>query len=243
MKRTTVLACLAAICITANLGAVERLVLAVPAQHAMVNLAFDLADCLPRDLEMVCYSFDGDGKIKLEAFDRLSWRWVDLPSGAWAGGALPRSGASRLVAVGDGAASLVQTASWARGVRQVDGRRLHEVANAVSSERRLSPAQWNMLAARHGFKLEDRNAERRRYGRYGPPATKEGWQPATTLPLELPIVQEPVQPITVNEPTIRMTNLLPAAPVEAVIEPPAAPVTVPAVPATNLPENPAPEDK
>lgn len=214
-----------------SLTAAERTVLAVPAQHTLVNLAFDLADLLPRDLEIVCYDQPAGAPPRLEVFDRAIWRWQPLTLADWTAGALPRAGASRLVTVGDPTvAAQLQSASWVQRTQHVDGRRLHEVANAVHREARLSRAQWERLAQAYGFKLEDRNVEARRYGRYGPP----GGRPVRPLPQEAdPVIIKDIvdlPPLPVEQP-------------EPVAAPPVKPVVAPPAPVDEPPPPPRPEDK
>jgi hypothetical protein len=143
-------------------------VLVVPAQHVLVNFGFDLAEMLPRDLDLVCYGErPGQAAPDLYVFDRTEWRWKTLTAADWQAGVGLRSGASKLVLVGAGREAL-GSVEWARRVQAVDGRRLVDVANAVNSCVRFTPEQWRELAAAYGFKLEDRNVNVRRYGRYGP---------------------------------------------------------------------------
>jgi hypothetical protein len=146
-------------------GANNQVVLAVPARHDLVNLAFDFLAMFPRQMNLVCYAGAGD-TLTLERFDSVAGRWVKLAPETWTTAA-----AERLVLVGEGETvrHLLAGAPWAVQSTVVNGRRLHEVANAVNSYLRMSPAQWRRLADTYQFTLLDRKAEERRYGRYGPP--------------------------------------------------------------------------
>ncbi len=155
--------------------AAERVVLAVPARHLLVNFAFALADLAPRDLDLVCYGARpvAGAPVELNFFDRVEWRWVAMDVAAWQRGDGLRSGAARLILVENGSQSdALKETGWARSIQTVDGRQLSDVANAAGKVLRFSPEQWRALADTYGFKLDDRNANVRRYGRYGPPGRR-----------------------------------------------------------------------
>ena len=217
--------------------AADRVVLAVPARHDLVNFGFDLVGMFPRAIDFVCYDGKGDS-LKLEHFNVGAGRWMGLPRGAWS-----NLNADKLILVGEGAAvsGLRQEAAWARQPTIVDGRRLHEVANAVNDVLRLSPAQWKRLANAYGFTLEDRNVEERRYGRYGPPSGRRVQR--VVVPVLDPVPAQPITPITsvtyeteiATPPAVNLppaVELVPVAPLqpEVVFQPepqPARPETRP----------------
>lgn len=210
MKRSAILSGIAVTMLLSSPFAqaeLDRLVLAVPARHMLVNLAFDLADMHPQDLDIVCYSQAATEEgIHLECFDRVSWRWRTLDMETWQHQGTFRPGARRMVLVGnDATAQRLRVTSWATRIQQADGTQPHEVANAVHRELRLSRPQWQRLAKTHGFKLEDRNVERRRYGRYGPPGgPRASRERPTPEPLRITIpaneqVVVPLEPETHQE--------------------------------------------
>lgn len=176
--------------VAAGARGAEPVVLAVPAQHALVNLAFDLADCFPSALRMVCYRAQAGTVDRVEVYDRAAGRWQDMGKEGWASGA-GLSGSVILVSV-DAAAGRLEAAPWATRTLLADGRRPHEVANAVNRLLPLSEAQWRQLAAEHGFRLVDRNADARREGRYGRPQARPAAvvMPAATEDEEL--AEEPI---------------------------------------------------
>jgi hypothetical protein len=148
--------------------AADHVVLAVPARHDLVHLGFDFLAMFPRSMTLVCHAGESD-TLSLERFDAAAGRWTALNRADW-----PALVADRLVLVGEGDAvnQLQATAAGAGPATVVDGRRLHEVANAVNSQLKLTPEQWRRLAATHQFTLVERNIEQRRYGRYGPPGRR-----------------------------------------------------------------------
>ena len=176
--------------LTGSLASVAsaQIVLAIPPRHDLINLGFDLSAMLPRTLDLVCHGGPA-GAVELERYHAAAGRWVAISLADWEG-----LRADRLVLVGTGpSASVLKThAGWARQLTVVDGRRLHEVANAVSSYKRLNETQWNRLAETYGFQLLDRNIERRRFGRYGP---RGGW--SVQEESRLPALMQPEAVMTV----------------------------------------------
>jgi hypothetical protein len=185
-KRSVLIGCCWVLMSALASGAEDQVVLAVPARSDLINLGFDFVGMFPQSMNLVCY--DGVGEdMTLEHFDTAAGRWAKLSQRGWSSAA-----ADRLVLVGTGAAveQLKAGASWATQAAVVDGRRLHEVANAVNGYLRLSPAQWNRLAETYGFKLTERNREARRQGRYGNPAGR-GARQREQLPDDASAPEEP----------------------------------------------------
>lgn len=227
--------------------AAERVVLAVPASHLLVNFAFDVADLAPRDLDLVCYGArpGADTPVELNVFNRVEWRWVAIDLAAWQRGVGLRSGAAHLILVeGEPQSDALQETRWAKSVQTVDGRQLSNVANAAGKLLRFAPEQWRTLADTYGFKLDDRNANVRRYGRYGPSGrARSRPQPVPVAPVvlyftpdepskvALPIVPTAVSPVPPAVPPAPESDNAEAAP--------APPVAAPAV----TPRIMRPEDK
>jgi hypothetical protein len=88
-------------------------------------------------------------------------------------------------------------------VARVNTLELAQVVNTLDRYLHFSKRQWQQLAAKHGFRLKDRNAELRREGRYGRPEPKPDMR-GTVGPLAAGPVRvmgaevEAVQPESVN---------------------------------------------
>lgn len=220
-------------------SAADQVVLAIPARHDLVNLGFDFVSMFPRSMNLVCYSGSGES-LSLERFDAVAGRWLRLEPASWA-----TASGDALVLVGEGAAvpQLRSSAVWAKQASVVGGARLHEVANAVNGFLRMSPAQWRRLADTHGFTLLDRNADARRYGRYGPPG---GRRTPASQPMPAGADIDIVVPAAPAAPAAPATNAAPTAPaapaataVPAAPAAPTLPVATAAIAAPTAPAAPA----
>lgn len=245
MKRSTIrctVFCALLLGLGAAHGAPDQVVLAMPARHDLVNLGFDFLSMFPRSMNLVCYSGAGES-LALERYDSAAGRWLPLSTAAWA-----TARADALVLVGEGAAvrQLQSSAVWAGQPSVVTGQRLHEVANAVNAHLRMNTAQWRRLADTYGFTLEDRNAEARRYGRFGRPGARRAprerpMPPSASGSL---ILRTPPRPIfeTSRELPPAPVAEAPAetAPVAAIVPLTAEPI-VGVIPAETLVEAPAAE--
>jgi hypothetical protein len=224
MKRRGILVFAAVVLVSLGARAAGRVVLAVPARHMLIDLAFDLAGMFPRDLDIVCYSRTPGGATRLEFFDRTLWRWRDISAEEWRTGKGLRPRAERLIMTGedDLARELADAAAWARRTQSVDGRRPHEVANAVHRELYISRQEWEKLARAYGFKIEDRNVEVRRHGRYGPPGARRVGPAAPPAMIEPAMIEPAAVPAVAPAEDEPAAVTPPAAGAAAVETPPAA---------------------
>jgi hypothetical protein len=107
-------------------------------------------------------------------------------------------------------AELVADPTWSRKVRRIPSLEIAEILNSLHPTFRFTPAEWRVLAREFDLKLQDQNAERRRFGRYGaqpvkpPTPLPEPEEPKAEAPTPMPPAQEaealpppiPVEPAT-----------------------------------------------
>jgi hypothetical protein len=92
-----------------------------------------------------------------------------------------------------------------------------DLLNELNRDLAFTPMEWRWLAKRYGLTLTDLNAERRRYGKYGPPGSKPV-KPQPSAGVEMPPAAPPpagkaLEPVGAPAPVF---DVKPA-------EPPAAP--------------------
>lgn len=214
--------------------------LVIPARYRIVQLAFDLVSIRPISLVSYQTAPDSD-KAVLHTWAPVAGAWNSTDLAQLASGEVLVGRPARAILIGEAPAQVASAFAWCDQVQPISTLDMKEVVNDLNETLDFSPREWRWLAARHGLVLKDLNAERRRYGRYGPPGSKQE-RPAAESdagePMASPVVLEPEVPMD-------------AAPVEPTVEHPVKPPIV-AVPEKGVPEKgaaavplveTAPEDK
>jgi len=233
--------------------------LVLPARYTVVQFSFDVAQLRP--VYLVAYGDDGD----MHVWDKETDEWVGIGPDEYASGELFTTPPAVTVIVGPGQTlpeAVASTPSDSGIVRRIPTLDLKDVVNGLHGVMKFRADEWHWLADRYGFKLKDRNAGRRRWGRYGPPGAKKKKQSRRVpMPAPVPVVETMNDPAPEIEPIGETPAIpeAPAAPAPETIEPAvpveekgvpvveATPVEAPAAPAevsdmplaTDLP----PEDK
>lgn len=226
MKRFIVLL-LALAAMVGGAAAAESSVLVIPARLRVVRLAFDVAAI--RQSALVTYQFyAGSPVLQLHRWDGS--QWVALSEGDFGSGAFLGQPVRQAVFVGtkEMPESLVESsATWVPDAKVIESIDIGQLVNELNAIYRFSSAELKWLADRHDLKIEDTNAQRRRYGRYGPPgaAKKPAAAPAqpavttaqTLQPLEVKLAPIPAAddvpvPTPAAAPAIMPAKAAPAAP-------------------------------
>ena len=152
----------------------QQHLLLVPSRYTIVQLAFDLARLRPMHLVTYDRGADPDSPL-LYVWDPETENWVRTTVDEFASGSVFRSMPRRIIIVGgqyDVPSPVLAAAGRAEQIDRVPSLGIVQIINAVDKQMDFSPEEWQWLARRYRLKLKDRNEERRRYGRYGPPGTK-----------------------------------------------------------------------
>jgi hypothetical protein len=229
------------------MAASDKPVVVIPLRYRVVQLAQDLARL--RALHLVGYTTpDRAGKVSYYSWDAAKESWTEIALDDYRLGSVFGDAPRRLVLVGSDAdlpAGLAQAAPWAQDVKRVTSLNIGDMVNGFNASLDFAAREWRWLAERYGLTLEDKNAERRRYGKYGPPGQKPtpppkrdagagvmpaAVQPAASAPLNEPLVDEVAKPVFDRKP-----------------EPQAHPAAKPAEPEKSAPavrsQSKRPEDK
>jgi len=201
-------------------------VVVIPPRYTIVKLGMDMVALRPV-LLVSCQGSDSDPVMHVWNDD--PGEWIRLSVGTFRSGEMFRVPPREIVLVGsaqDLPAAVVDAAQELAAVKRVETLNLVSVINTLNESLEFDRKEWRWLSERYNLKLRDLNAERRRYGKYGPRGGSRG-------EVMMPAVEE--EPEVLSAPVAA-----PVAPVAApvVIEEAPAPVTAPAP----MPE-PAPEDK
>jgi hypothetical protein len=146
-------------------------VLLIPARSMVIQIAFDLASI--RNVSVVTYQrSDASGLTYLHRWNDGSW----VPTDAATFQALGYAGVSprRLVVIRSEQdtppSEVIDGADWATQTTRLDTLDSSSIVNTLGTVLGFRAGEWEWMADRHGLTLIDRNAQRRRFGRYGPPS-------------------------------------------------------------------------
>jgi len=197
-------------------------VMVVPAQYAFVRAALDFSAL--RNVTVVSY-MTGTNGTALYLWNAASRQWDTTPFGSFSSGELAGGKPARLVVMGTDSnttAALAEAAcAWATEANTMNTFDIVALVNGLNDTLKFSVSEWDWLSKRYALTLKDVNAERRRYGRYGPPKKT----PAPTAENREVVLPELVPPPKGE----------PAEEIEM--------IAVPPPPQTNAPGFKAPEDK
>ncbi len=181
--------------------------LVIPARYTVVQFSFDIARM--RSVYLLSYRSEGDA-INTFLWDKRADDWVAVDSTS--GDSLFASPPARTIVVGrvdEGAIGLSNITGDAGVTSRIPSLDLKDVVNGLHAELKFRGTEWRWLASRYGFELKDRNAERRRWGRYGRPGkarmpTSERLKPAPVVPehaYRVPVIKTPPpEPEVIKQP-------------------------------------------
>jgi hypothetical protein len=149
--------------------------LVVPSRYRVIRLAFDVAAL--RDVALVSYENRDAGKDPiLYRWDAHSSAWESLTVDEYALGSFSVTAPNEIILVGSSSdlpAVLIAGAAQAKKVSRIESLNVVDMINALNKSMAFTPREWRILSERHGFTYKDKNEERRRWGRYGPPGEQK----------------------------------------------------------------------
>ena len=141
--------------------------LVIPARYTLVQFAFDIARL--RSVYLLSYRNDGDSYSTF-ILDKSSQDWLDADPAS--GGSLFAVVPAHTIIIGsvdERALSLADFTGDGSVTSRIPSLDLKDVVNGLNEHFHFRGTEWRWLAARYQLELNDRNAERRRWGRYGRP--------------------------------------------------------------------------
>jgi hypothetical protein len=223
--------------------------LIVPSRYTLVQLGFDVAKLRP--VRLIAYEVEPRTQaLYLHRWDTGLMDWVRISGDDYSSGMGYRPIPPRavLIAENDGLPERLKALPDGMDVTHIATLKIAQVVNGLHDVFAFEPSEWRWLARRHRLELKDLNAERRRWGRYGPPGIRP-------VPRDDRMSAPESVPVPAPAPERRPTHTFDTAPVritppaheEKGVPAPAADVSVP----ENLPMEPewntgaeiAPEDK
>ena len=203
----------------------ESVMLVVPSRQLTVRCAFDIARLYP--LQLVAYSTPRKRSAVPDLFvwRKAEKRWDKISVEDYRAGSFLEQQPTRVFIFGTDRylrSAIVEASGRRWRTKRIASMNLGDLVNTMHGEFHFSPSEWRWLAKRNGLVLKDRNEERRRYGRYGPPGQKPR---LPVVPPKEPVV-EPAPAPEVEQPARqpRLSTVL-----ELVPEPEAVPEPEPVV--------------
>ncbi|MBN1557004.1 MAG: hypothetical protein JW951_02525 [Lentisphaerae bacterium] len=169
----------------------DAAVMLIPSRYTIVQFAFDIARLRP----VTPVAFDtppGLEKPVVHRWDAPRRDWVRVSLDDYRTGAAFGTVPPLAILVGpatDIPVALAEPPEGCRRVMRIPTLDLVTLVNALNAQFNFSGREWEWLARRHGLVLKDLNAERRRWGRYGPPGKRPARRnpdAAETVPVPAP---------------------------------------------------------
>ena len=175
-RRVTWLAVLFAVVLSAEARSAARAdgpaLLIIPSRYTVVQFAADIAGI--RSLYLIAYDKDRNGDLVLYIWDEAGAEWITIGLEEFQSGDVLSRTPSVTFLISQQGQTPAGLASGYDNVKHVQSLNVKDMVNALHAELRFTASEWKGLARRYGLQLEDRNADRRRYGRYGSPAGARG---------------------------------------------------------------------
>lgn len=226
-------------------------VVLIPDRMVMVEYGFNLASL--RDVLLVSYrSYEPRNPMLLHVWNGMKWAPVsheEYRSGGFLPGA-PKT----VIAIGDQTTMLpdllAAAPEWCQNYKHITTLNIGDVVNETGTILGFKDREWKKLAKIYDLSIVDLNAERRKYGKYGPPAAekkppaKKEEAPVDTLtPVPVSAAGEEKGPLTKTSTPVIKTA--PAVNVEApkIETPKPAPVKKEPVKPAPAPKAPTPTAK
>lgn len=210
-------------------------VIVMPARTRVVQLAFQIARL--KDVGLVAYN----NSPTLAAPLIHAWNgreWIQIGMDEYVSGSFLPATVKHVFVLGDSVslpAAMAVDPKWAAQVHKTADLGTASLLNQLGTVLKFSGMEWRWLAEQNGLMLTDRNAERRRYGRWGKTGVDESLKPSAapmpeSMPPEPPVsdIKEPTLPLTpppakVDEPKVPEAPLTEPAPAPEVKAPDAKP--------------------
>lgn len=156
-------------------GPKSRTLIVIPARYTIVQIAFDIVGM--RSVSLVAYDNRADSPSPvMHVWDADGNEWVQTSINGYRSADIFKVVPQRIILVGsneDVPAPLLEAPSWCSDVKRIPTLNMKTLVNELDKSLKFTPREWKRLAERHGLKLRDLNAERRRYGRYGKPGLRK----------------------------------------------------------------------
>lgn len=212
-------------CAEAVVAKVPSAIMVIPARYRVVELGFDMARLC--NVGLISYQKEYQtGDVLLHVWNGREWIRIAPPE--YVSGRFLLGAPDVLIVVGDEKVlpeMLTVPPEWCPKVERVKELDVGSIINGAGPVVKLSQREYKWLADKYNLTLTDLNAERRRYGRYGPPGQEKipDWVPASKRGKAMEKIDLPPPPApAAEEKNVPVPLPAPVAEVKAVEPTPAA---------------------
>lgn len=223
-------------------SATPESIMVVPARKRMVQLAFEISRC--KEIGLVTYN----NSPTLPAPLLHAWNgqeWIQISMDDFVEGRFMSGDPKHVFLLGDASSlplKMMDGPTWYRDLHRITTLDTATIINQIGNVLHFSARQWKWLAEIYGMKIEDKNTELRRYGRWGAPGKEKDLTPTKLENIVLPptppvadpiMLQKSVQPTAeknVDAPNTKIESVKSEMPIPPKVDPPV--VEKPVVPLT-----------
>lgn len=188
-------------------SATPETIMIVPARKRMVQLAFELSRC--REIGVVTYNTSPTlASPLIHAWNGQEWIQVSMDD--YVEGRFMTGDPKHVFLLGDASAlplKMMDGPTWYKDLNRITTLDIATIVNQVGNKLNFSARHWKWLAQTYGMTIEDKNTERRRYGRWGAPGKEQDLAPAKleniTLPPSAPLA-DPIVEKKLEEPKAKI---------------------------------------
>jgi hypothetical protein len=185
-------------------------ILVMPARKRVVQLAFQMARC--KNIGLVTYNTSPTlSEPLIHVWNGQEWIQITLQD--YTMGSFMSGDPKHVFLLGDSTTiplRMMDNVSWYKDLHRLTTLDTTTLINEIGTALKFSSHQWKFLANENGLKIEDRNAERRRFGRWGSPGKEVDLKPTRIESIQMP-------PAPIIEPIVEKPAPVVAAP--AVVKP------------------------
>jgi hypothetical protein len=207
-------------CVVAGTATPDSIIV-MPARKRVVQLAFQMARC--KNIGLVTYNTSPTlNEPLIHVWNGQEWLQISLQD--YIQGSFMSGDPKHVFLLGDSTTlplRMMDEVSWYKDLHRLTTLDTTTLINEIGTALTFTSRQWKFLANENGLKIQDQNAERRRFGRWGSPGKEADLKPTRIETTEMP----PAAPII--EPVVEKTIPVVAAP--PVVEKKPVPAVVPPV--------------
>jgi hypothetical protein len=172
-------------CVVAGTATPDSIIV-MPARKRVVQLAFQMARC--KNIGLVTYNTSPTlSEPLIHVWNGQEWLQITLQD--YTQGSFMSGDPKHVFLLGDNTTiplRMMDEVSWYKDLHRLTTLDTTALINEIGTALNFSSHQWKFLANENGLKIEDRNAERRRFGRWGSPGKEVNLKPGKLESIEMP---------------------------------------------------------